>query len=450
MDDRIHLSFDLSFLHAEGRWRLPGSWEGYDYYPNPAMYEELARTAERGKFDLLFWGDGTGIPDTWEGSLDAAVKWGIQWPRHDASPLVTIMSRVTKHLGFNLTFASTYMHPYYVARLLNSLDHITEGRIALNLVTSTRRADAANFGYDELADHGARYDKMEEFVDVCQALWSSVEADAIVLDRETGIFADPAKVHPINHDGEYFKVRGPLNCLPSPQGSPVMLQAGSSDRGIRTSAKFADVVFAVGGNHAAMRRHRTKLDEALRENGRNPEDVAILWGVRVVLGEDKASARRRAGRITDAFTLDAAGAYLAHNTGVDLSVVPDRFTLGEVIDLVNANHGSQSGLLNSWQAEHGADFVMTKKEMLERVRESLGSSADLIAGTPEDVADQLEELHEVGGKRGGFMLNDGTDVVPRGLAEFVDFVVPVLQRRGVYRTEYEGDTLRDRLSGPKS
>lgn len=193
MPKKIHLAFDISYTHLDGRWRMPGSWTGRTY-PDIGIYEEIARVAERGCIDMLFFGDGTGIPDTWAGSRDEAVRWGIGWPRHDMSPIITCMSRVTAHVGFGLTYASTFMHPFYVARLFNSLDHVTNGRIAFNVIASSRNADAANYGFDELMEHGTRYDRMEEFIDVCRALWDSVEPDGFVWDRELGVVADPTKV----------------------------------------------------------------------------------------------------------------------------------------------------------------------------------------------------------------------------------------------------------------
>jgi alkanesulfonate monooxygenase SsuD/methylene tetrahydromethanopterin reductase-like flavin-dependent oxidoreductase (luciferase family) len=165
------------------------------------------RIAERGLFDLIFFGDSTGIPNTWEGSIDAAVRRGVAWPRMDMGPWITAMSRVTSHIGFGLTYASTFMHPFFVARMLNSLDHITNGRIAFNVITSQRRADFENYGFDELVEHGLHYDRMEELIDVGKKLWASVEPDAFVWDANSRIVADPAKVRAINHVGRFFKVR---------------------------------------------------------------------------------------------------------------------------------------------------------------------------------------------------------------------------------------------------
>jgi alkanesulfonate monooxygenase SsuD/methylene tetrahydromethanopterin reductase-like flavin-dependent oxidoreductase (luciferase family) len=235
----MHLGFDFSYSHMGGRWRMPGAWPGRTF-PDVDMFEAMARIAERGCFDLLFSGDGTGVPDTWRGSMDAAVEWGISWPRQDLNPIMVAMSRVTRHIGFGLTYSSTFMHPYYTARLMNSLDHITGGRIAMNLVTSTRKSDAANFGFDELMEHESRYERMEEFTDVCRALWDSADPDAMLWDRVSGRVSDPAKVHKVTHRGRFFNVEGPLNTPPSPQGRPVLIQAGGSPRGIRASAYVAD------------------------------------------------------------------------------------------------------------------------------------------------------------------------------------------------------------------
>src|SRR5258708_1215365 len=258
---KMHLAFDLSWTHLEGRWRMPGSWTGR-VYPDLGMFKEIASIAERGCIDMLFFGDGTGIPSTWRGSQDELVRWGIGWPRQDMSPYIDVLGQHTKHVGFGITYSSTFMHPFYVARLLNSLDHVTGGRLAFNVVASTRGADAANYGYGELIDHDLRYERMEEFIAVCKALWDSGSPDAIVRDRTTGRFADPGKVHRIDRSGRFFAVKGPLASVPSPQVHPVLVQAGNSPRGIAASASFADLVFGFGASVSGQRRHRAMLDEA--------------------------------------------------------------------------------------------------------------------------------------------------------------------------------------------
>jgi FMN-dependent oxidoreductase (nitrilotriacetate monooxygenase family) len=328
MTTKMHLAFDLSYIHMDGRWRMPGAWQGARF-PDVRLYEEIARTAERGCLDMLFSGDGTGIPSTWRGSRDAAIKWGVSWPRQEMSPLMTAMSRVTRHIGFGVTYSTTFMHPYYLARLLNSLDHVTGGRIAFNVITSTRRSDFDNYGFDEIMDHGARYDRMEEFIDVCRELWDSVEPGAMVWDAESGVVGDPSKVRDVDHRGTYFKVRGPLNTPPAPQGRPVMLQAGGSPRGIRACAYVADMAF--GGDRALdlQIQQRQELDRALVALGRDPASMGIMWQQPVVIAETAQEAIRRRDLLLTAIPLEGAGVYLSHNGGYDFSTLPEHFTLGE-------------------------------------------------------------------------------------------------------------------------
>jgi alkanesulfonate monooxygenase SsuD/methylene tetrahydromethanopterin reductase-like flavin-dependent oxidoreductase (luciferase family) len=232
------------------------------------------------------------------------------------------MSRVTNHLGFGLTYASTFMHPFYTARLLNSLDHITNGRIAFNVITSQRRADYANYGYDELVDHESRYNRLEEFIDVCRKLWSSVETDAFVWNRETGQVADPAKVRAINHVGEFFKVKGPLSVIPSPQGHPVVIQAGGSPRGTRAAARVADYVFGLMKAVPLMTKQRVDLDQALIAEKRDPQQVGIFWSSRAVVGETESEALALRESLITGVPLEAVGAWLSHNTGTTCQSCP--------------------------------------------------------------------------------------------------------------------------------
>jgi len=320
MPKQMHLALDVSWTQVESAWRTPGSWVGR-HYPDVGLFEDIARIAERGLFDMIFFGDGSGVPNTWEGGIEAAVRRGVAWPRLDMSPWITAMSRVTRHVGFGLTYASTFMHPFYVARLLNSLDHITGGRIAFNVISSQRRSDYENYGYDELIDHGERYDRMEEFIAVCKALWSSVDTDAFIWDRLNGLVADPAKVRPINHVGRFFKVKGPLSVVPSPQGHPVLIQAGGSKRGIRAAAGFVDHVFGAGKGILLMAQQRRDMDAALRERGRDPEQVGIIWATKVIVGETAAEAVRQKERLIADVPNEAVGVWLSHNTGFDMSYV---------------------------------------------------------------------------------------------------------------------------------
>jgi FMN-dependent oxidoreductase (nitrilotriacetate monooxygenase family) len=439
------LAFDLSFTHTEGRWAVPGSWVGSDY-PDVGMFTELARTAERGGIDMLFFGDGVGIPDTWEGSSDAAVRWGISWPRHDMSPIIAALGQATSRIGFGLTYSSTYMHPFYVARLLNSLDHVTSGRMAFNVVASARTSDAANYGFDTLLDHGTRYERMEEFVEICRQLWDSVEPGAIVRDHATGLFADPGKVHRLDHDGKHFKVRGPLPCIPSPQGKPVLVQAGSSPRGIAASAAFADVVFGSGGHIESQLRHRSGLNDALLAAGREPTSVGILWAIQVVLGTTRAEAIARRESMLGMLPMEGIGAYLSYNTGYDFSVLPESFVLGELRQKIVDAQGTQSGFVDRLISDQGAETRISRKEFFdEGWRYSTGFD-ETVAGTAGDVADDMEAQFEATGSLGGFMISNPLRT-PGAVNDVVDHLVPELRRRGLRPGGYSGTTLRANLLG---
>ena len=444
MPEKMHLAFDVSYAHMQGRWRLPGSWTNRTY-PSWDMFVEIAKLAERGCIDMIFSGDGTGIPSTWRGTPDEAVRWGIVWPRQDLAPWFAAMSKVTDHVGFGLTYSSTFMHPYYVARLLNSLDHVTGGRIAFNVITSTRRADAANYGFDELMEHGARYDRMEEFMDVCLALWDSVEPDTMVWDHATGIVGRPEKVHAIDHAGKYFSVKGPLNTPPSPQGRPLLIQAGSSPRGIRASAHFADHIFAISTTLERMVKHRKDLDAALRDEGRDPATVGMIFEVIAVVEETEQEAKAHAAQMLNAVPREGIGAFVSHEAGYDFSKLPARFTPGELNKAIAATQASPVGMVHSLALEIGADTEITRDDFFEYGLKHATALDHTIYGTAKQVADILEERFEATGNRGGFMIAHPVST-PHDWINVVGMLVPELQRRGRFRTRYEGRTLRENMA----
>lgn len=443
---QMSLAFDISWTQVETMWRDPGSWVGTNY-PDVGLFEEVARVAERGLFDMIFFGDGTGVPNTWKDDIEDAVRWGVAWPRLDMSPWVTAMSRVTAHVGFGLTYSTSFMHPFYTARLLNSLDHITNGRIAFNVITSQRRSDFQNYGHDELIEHGTRYDRMEEFIDVCRALWDSVQPGAFLWDRATGQVADPALVKAINHRGRFFEVKGPLNVIPSPQGRPVLIQAGGSPRGTQAAAHVADHVFGLTKPIPQMVQQRDELDAALRGKGRDPAGVGIVWSIRLFVGETKADAQRMKDRLIADVPEEAVGVWLSHNSGYDFSRLPARFTLGEVqADILRAQ-GSPVSILGILLKQRGADHEMTREEFFRHGLSAATGHSTTLAGTAAEVADQLEAMFEATGERGGFMISLSQAAPRQVMLNIVDLLVPELQRRGRYRTRYTGRTLRENLAG---
>jgi FMN-dependent oxidoreductase (nitrilotriacetate monooxygenase family) len=360
------------------------------------------------------------------------------------SPIMTAMSRVTQHVGFGVTYSTTFMHPYYLARLLNSLDHITGGRIAFNVITSTRRADFDNYGFDEIMDHNARYDRMEEFIDVCRALWDSVEPDAMVWDHASGVVGDPAKVHAVDHRGQYFKVRGPLNTPPSPQGRPVLVQAGGSPRGIKAAAYIVDVAFGADMPLALQVQQREALDRELLALGRDPQQVGIIWQQPIVVAETEREAQAQRERLLTAIPPEGAGVYLSHNAGYDFSTLPERFTLGALHAEIVAGNASPVGFVRELAHTLGSETEITRREFFEHGLRFATGYERTLAGTAALVADRLEEVFEATGSRGGFMLGHVVSM-PLDLANIVDLLVPELQRRGRFRREYRGRTLRENL-----
>lgn len=445
MPTRMHLALDISWTQVETLWRDPGSWVG-PAYPDPGLFEDIARMTERGLFDMIFFGDGTGIPNTWKDDIEDAVRWGVAWPRMDMSPWVTLMSRVTSHVGFGLTYSSTFMHPFFTARLLNSMDHVTNGRMAFNVITSQRRSDYQNYGYDELVEHGHRYDRMEEFVDVCKALWASVEPGAFLWDRSTGQVADPERVRAIRHEGRFFKVRGPLNVLPSPQGRPVMIQAGGSPRGTRAAAHVADHVFAATKSIPLMAKQRADLDGILAEKGRDPSQVGIVWSTKVMVGETRAEAAAMKEQLIAQVPQEAVGVWLSHNSGFDMSTLPARFTLRELQERIIAANASPVGFVGLLIAEHGEDGEVSREEFYHHGLRAATGYQHTRTGTAAEMADHLEEVFVATGERGGFMIGHSQCGPRHHLHNIVTLLVPELQRRGRFRTHYEGRTLKENLA----
>jgi alkanesulfonate monooxygenase SsuD/methylene tetrahydromethanopterin reductase-like flavin-dependent oxidoreductase (luciferase family) len=285
---------------------------------------------------------------------------------------------------------------------------------------------------------------MEEFTTVCRMLWDSAEPDAMLWDRATGRVGDPAKIHDVKHEGRFFKVAGPLNTPPSPQGRPMLIQAGGSPRGIRASAFVADHVFGADMALELQVKQRAMLDEALVAQGRDPETVGILWQTPIVVAETEREALARRDLMLTAIPEEAVGAYLSYNCGYDFSTLPQRFTLKALHAEIVASQASPMGFLLELSHKIGADAELTRKEFFEHgLREAVNYDTTL-AGSPTQLADRLEEAFEATGSRGGFMLGH-TVSMPLDLVGVADLLVPELQRRGRFRTEYRYRTLKENM-----
>ena len=324
-------------------------------------------------------------------SRDAAVRWGVSLAAPGPGPLAIAMSRVTRHLGFGVTYSTTFMHPYYLARLFNSLDHVTGGRIAFNVITSTRRSDFANYGYDDLIDHDERYDRMEEFIDVCRALWNAVEPDAMLWDDDTGMVGDPAKVHDVEHRGRFFKISGPLNTPPSPQGRPVLLQAGSSPRGIRACAYVADMAFGPDMPLDLQIAQRKALDEAVAALGRDPQTMGIVWQQPCVVAETEQEALARRELLLN--TIPAGGRW-------GLSVAQRRIRLLHPAAALHARRTASrdhcqprlAGRLRPRTCDAARRRHRDHPRGILRLRPAFATSYErTLAGTAAQVADHLED-----------------------------------------------------------
>lgn len=420
--------------HSPGLWRHPedeGTRHGaIDYWV------ELAQILERGKFDAMFIADVSGIYDAYQNSPDAALTNAVQVPLHDPLLLVAAMARETTHLGFAPTYSATYTQPYKLAREFSTLDHLTNGRVGWNVVTSYLESEAVNQGLPTRIEHDTRYDRADEYMEVVYKLWErSWDDDAVVCDRKRGVYADPARVHAIGHKGRFFDVPGIHLVEPSVQRTPVLFQAGSSERGREFAAHHAEAIFTTTQNTIEeLRVFSQDIRARARRQGRRPEDVLIIPGIVPVIGATEEEAKARHEELKSYVSFEGTLALLSGHTGVDLS----GFDPDAIVEDV-ATDGSHGFLL---QYAADPDRRWTVREAIQN--HGLGIGSLKIVGTPEQVADQLEKI-VVESDVDGFNVIQA--VSPGTLRDFVDHVVPLLQKRGLSRKEYETNTLREHLFG---
>lgn len=406
--------------HIAG-WRYPGA---ADSFQSLAVIQEIARIAERGKFDLLFLGD----------SLTAGVNDHPSFTaRFEPLTMLAALAATTTHVGLGATSSTTYGEPFLVARAFASLDHLSGGRAAWNAVTSSGPRAAANFGREH-PRHDARYEVAEEFVDVVRGLWDCWDDGAILADRATGQYIDPAKVRSLDHEGRFFKVKGPLNIGRCPQGQPIILQAGSSEVGLELAARTADVVFSVVQDFSEAQLAYRALKDRLPRFGRKAEDVAVLPGVMPVIGATDAEAREKLNTLQSFVTGSNAATLLSNRLGMDVSGFPMDELVPE-LPLPDTSHGFARAMLAKAKREN-----MTWRDLHNLTGAARGHW--VICGTPAGIADTLEEWFR-GHAADGF--NILPPYFPGGFDDFVDQVVPILQERGLFRRDYTGTTLRDHL-----
>ncbi|WP_405978113.1 LLM class flavin-dependent oxidoreductase [Streptomyces sp. NBC_00158] len=421
----LHLNaFLMNAGHHDAAWRHPAS--SPERVTDVRYFQELARTAERGRLDSIFFADGVAL-------------WGKA--RYNALggfepiTLLSAIAAVTEHIGLIATVSTTFNEPYNLARKFASLDHISGGRAGWNIVTSGTLDEARNFNREEHLEHGLRYDRAREFLDVATKLWDSWEDDAIVLDKERGVYADIDKLHPAAHKGDYFGVAGPLNVPRSPQGYPLLVQAGSSEAGKEFAAQYAEAVFTAQQTLADGQTFYKDLKSRLARYGRGEDELLVLPGIAPVIGATEAEAKALERELTELQVPEYGLAQLSGMLGTDLTGADLDGPLPELPEEREIN-GNKSRF--TLVAEIARRDGLTLRELIARL--GAGRGHRVFAGTPEQIADQLEEWFTRGAADG---FNIMAPVLPTGLTDFVDQVVPILQDRGLFRTEYTGTTLRE-------
>ncbi|MFJ6098108.1 LLM class flavin-dependent oxidoreductase [Williamsia muralis] len=424
MTRTLHLNaFLMGVGHHEAAWRHPRTSE--HEVLDVAHFVRLGQIAERGKLDSVFFADGLAVGPNIRRNTQAIFE------------PITLLSAIaggTSKVGLIATASTGYNHPYTLARAFASLEHISGGRAGWNIVTSGQEQEALNFGYDSIPDHAGRYRRAQEFVDVVNRLWDSWEDDAVVLDVDNAIFADPERVHPINHVGEAFRVRGPLNSPRSPQGRPVLVQAGSSEDGKDLAARYAEVVFTAQRTIAEGQDFYRDLKRRLPRYGRGAEDLQILPGIVPFIGSTEKEARDLEREFTDLISPDYALGQLSNFFNVDLTGLPLDSRLPPLPpESEIQGHKSRSTLVRQLAASED----LTIRELIGRLGGGRGHRT--ITGTPEQIADDLIAWVDAGAADG---FNVMPPYLPGGLEDFVDHVVPILQARGRFRDDYTASTLR--------
>jgi FMN-dependent oxidoreductase (nitrilotriacetate monooxygenase family) len=411
--------------HHHGMWRHPAT---ENRFLEPAWWESVGRTLEKAKFDACFFADSQSF------SSDVVLERGGQLWLLDPLPLASMMARATSHLGIGITVSTSLQEPYGIARALGSLDVLSGGRVAWNVVTTANNREAENYGMTALPPRTARYDRADEVLEACFRLWDSFGAGALIVDKASGRFADPAKFESFDYQGQWVRTKGPLTVPRSPQGRPVIMQAGASERGREFAARWAEVIFTLQHSLADMKLFYADIKGRMQRRGRLPEDCAILTSVDPIVGETEAIAREKRDYVNSLVDAELAIELVSAHTGQDLSAYPPDQPLAD-LKLETGSRGSLEVILQGTKAEN-----LTLREAARRFATS--ELCPQIVGTPEQVADELQLMFEHDGCD-GFILTP--TVMPGSFEDFARSVVPILQERGQFRREYPGTTLRDTL-----
>ncbi len=431
----------IGFMQAQNCTNYVGSWRhpaAADDFMTAAHYQRIARTLEDGKFHMAFFDDRLAMPDIFGNDHEPTVRHGIRAVKMDVVPFVMAMGLATTRLGLGATYSTTYHEPYHVARLFATMDHVLGGRVAWNVVTSLNDGEAANFGADKLLEHDTRYERADEFIEVVLGHWNSWGEGALTLDRATGEFADPALVRRLDHRGKWFRSRGPFTVPRTPQGHPVIIQAGQSGRGKRFAAQWGEVVFAPYKSVESGRAQYRDLKDAVSDAGRNPDTVKIAPPIYAVVGETRALAEEKAAMI-DSLRADVdALSLISELTNFDFS----KKRLDEPLSDEDLKAMSGQQAITDRVVKAAGTPNPTPQDFITHSRRGTIHEMPVFVGTGADVADQLEDWY-VNEACDGFVL--AATHRPGSYEDFVRLVVPELQRRGIYQKDYKGRTLRENL-----
>lgn len=429
----LHLGWFMNF--TPGEWDHPlavggAPWDG-------GFYVDMARALERACFDYIMIEDTLMVSEAFGDSAEVTLKHALQVPKHDPSPLAAIIAAATRSLGVVATFSTLAYPPFMLARLCSTLDHIAGGRFGWNIVTTGEDAAAQNFGMDKLPPREQRYDMADEYVELVCRLFDSWDADAVVMDRDSGTYADYRKVRPIDFEGKFFKVRGPLNTVRSPQGRPVFVQAGGSPRGRAFAARHADSIIATATGIDGMKAYRDDVRRHAVAFGRNPDDIKVLFLVYPILAETDAEALAKRERMVSAPRfIERALASISTVTDIDFS----KFPLDEALPRLTTN--GEQGSLDKF-AQWGSGKTLRQLAM-ERFG-AAGSDVDFV-GSPDTVAERMGQVAEAIGGDGFLISTPFQRTSRRFIVEVTEGLVPALQRHGLMRTAYTGGTLRQTLT----
>jgi FMN-dependent oxidoreductase (nitrilotriacetate monooxygenase family) len=435
MTKKFHLGWFMNFIPPE--WDTDDASPDAREWPNGRFYVDMARSMERACMDLIMIEDTVMVADAYGSTMEGALKHSAFAPKQDPIPLAVQIAVNTTNLGVVATMSTSFYPPYLLARLSSTVDSIAHGRFGWNIVSSAEDRAAQNFGLDGLPEHDERYNVAEEYFDIVNQLWDSWEADAVVMDRETHTFADFNKVHTIDFHGKYFKSRGPLNTVPSPQHRPTFLQAGASPKGRQFAAGAADAIIAVGTGIEGMKEYRNDIRIRAKAAGRNPDDVKLLFVVSPTIAATEQEARAEVERLlSHPSYVEKSLVSISSNTEIDFK----QFDLDEPLPADLTTNGER-GSLEYFMRGDGSPGPKTLRQLvMHRAKRGLE-----LVGTPDQVAKKMgEAMEEVGGD--GFLIaKPGWDLSRKYIESICDGLVPALQRHGLTRTEYTKPTLRETL-----